>query len=815
MHTIWRDVRFAIRSFTKDPSFSLIVVLALSLGIGATTSIFSVVNAVVIQPLPYPDADRLVHVGTEMTDGRATGGTLNPFALSRLNSESTNIERFAGAFAFDLAIQDRSNRPIKTEAYVVTEGYFDVFGAPMTIGRGFTPDEHIGVLSVAQGGSIVLSHRLWTNAFAADPSILGTSIPAGDVSFTVVGVADPDFDFPVGADVWIAVDPGTEETAFYLTGVARLADGSSLQQGRAELEVLAQRFEQESPSFRTRTIVATDLKEWIVGDTSHTLMILLAAAATLLLISCANVMTLLLSRGAARSREVALRAALGAGRGRLAQQLATEALTLAAVGAVTGLVATRVSLAVLEAVGSDQLPRSAEVGIDPTVLGFTLLLTAVTGVLFGLVPALRLLTTDIKSLMGGSARGGSGGRGAARIFNALVLAQTGLAVVLVIGAGLLVRSFDQLRRTDAGFEPDSVLVMDMNLPAIAYPSYDEVVRLYEELLDDLRDVPGVSSVAAAASIPFGPTGPLTMAQDILGAETSDAPPRAEVRAVTPGYFQTLGAQRREGRPFTVDDRLEGPGVMIVSESYVTQILQDAPPLGQQVGFGSQVIRDPANPVMYQRVDEWEIVGVVDDVKYESPRLPPVPTVYVPHSQLNVRRMLVSARTGEVAPADITDEARALVRSIDPTLPVEFTTAEDLVSESLGDERLAMLLLLAFGLSAAALAAVGIYGVISLSVQRRIPEMAIRTALGAEPVRILWLAMVRGLTLGGLGIALGTMAAIIGRSIIASQLYEIRATDPLVMIGAPLVLGLVAFVAVLVPALRTRRIDLSFTLSAEA
>lgn len=811
MSGLWRDVRFAIRSLAKSPSFSLIAALTLAVGIGSTTSIFSVVNAVVIQPLPYRQADELVHVGTAMTDGRTTGGGLSPFAMARLREQSANFEDFAGAFRLEVSIQDPSARPLKTEAYVVTQGYFDVFGAPMAVGRGFTPEEH---LQATEAGYVVLSHRLWTNAFGADPSIAGSSIAAGSGSYTVVGVAGPDFDYPAGADLWVAFDPGDQTTAFYLDGVARRAGGSSLAQGQTELGMLATRFGEESSTFRARTIVATDLKAWVVGDTSQTLIILLGAAATLLLISCANVTTLLLSRGATRTREIALRAALGAGRWRLAQQLVTEALTLAAAGAVLGLLATVAALRLLARIGPGELPRLAEVRIDGNVLAFTLGLTAATGIVFGLMPALRLLATDIKSLMGGSARGASGARAGTRVFNVLVLGQTGLAVVLVIAAGLLVRSFDRLRGADGGFDPESVLVMDMNLPQAVHPDYDEVGQLYEELIDRVREVPGVASAAGAQSIPLGPTGPLTMSQYVVGMDNWEEPPRAEVRPAGPGYLETLGIRLVEGRTITEDDPAEGPGVAVVSESYLAQILQGTPALGQQVNFSVAVIRNPRNPVAYQRLGEWEIVGVVEDVKYRSMALDPVPTVYVPHTQLTARRMLVTARTQGRSATEITTDMRALVREVDPTVPIEFTTLEALISESMGTERLTMILLLAFGLSAAALAAVGIYGVIALSVEGRIPELAIRAAMGAEPSRILWLAMSRGFVLGGAGIVIGSVAAILARRVLASQLYGISATDPLVLVGAPLLLGLVAFVAVLVPALRSQRINLSVTLRAE-
>ena len=747
-----------------------------------------------------------------MTDGRSTTGGMSQFAITRLNEQSGSFDGFAAAYRFEIAIRDLDDRPLKTVAYVVTPGYFDIFAKPMAVGRGFLEEEHPD----GEPNFVVLSHRLWTNAYNADPSIVGAAIPAGPGSLTVVGVASPDFDYPVGADIWLAIRPPPNQPANVLEGVGRLTQGVTFEQGQVELDLFASRFAEESNSFRNRVMRIRDLQESIVGDTSTTLLILFGAAATLLLIACANVMNLLLSRGETRTREVALRAALGASGWRLIGQLLVESMTLAAIGALLGLAGTWLSLKVLDAIGPGELPRLAEIQIDGSVLLFTVVATALTGLVFGMLPAARLVAADIKSLMGGSSRGASGGRGGARVFDALVLAQTGLAVTLVIGAGLLVRSYQRLQSADAGFAAESVLVMDVNLSRANYPDIRGVALIYEQALAEIAELPGVTAVGAASTLPMGEQVDFFQVVVVLGMETSDEPERVRYRHVAPGFFESLDIELREGRLLEQQDREDVGGVVVVNQAFVDLVLGDTPPLGQRIiynGFPD----DPAfvgNVLGTSLKTEYEIVGVVEDVKYYGLGIPAEPSLYFSQSQFVFRRMWVTARVEGREATSLVDDLRTQIRELDPTLPISFSTMEDIVSQSLGTERLSMLLLLAFGLAATTLAAIGIYGVISLSVSRRTTEMAIRAALGAEPNTVLWLSMKRGMTVAGAGLAVGIGGAVLGKQVLASQLYEISATDPLVMVGAPMVLAIVVCIAVLIPALRTTRINLSHTLRTE-
>jgi predicted permease len=584
-------------------------------------------------------------------------------------------------------------------------------------------------------------------------------------------------------------------------------------QARAELEAFSARFAEESSSFQSRVLTLTDLKETIVGDTSTTLFVLFGAAATFLLIACANVMNLLLARGTARSGEIALRAAMGAERVRLLRQLLTESLVLAGLGAAIGLGITWLSLRILEVFGPADLPRMSEIAVDGGVLAFTVAATAVTGLIFGLLPSLQLLTTDLKTLLGGSTRGPRGGTRESRVFNSLILGQTALAVLLVIGAGLLVRSYERLRSVHPGFRTDSLLVMDANLPALSYPDYRDVARMYEEYVDRVSDIPGVAHAAATTSVPLGEQLDFMHTVRVQGLESTDEPERARFRQVTPGFFDAMGIGLVKGRLLSPDDRIDVSGVAVVNETFVERVLDGLEPLGQRVG-SSTTLRDPTNPVGYYHLDEYEIVGVVGDVRYESLATDPEPSIYFAQDQVPFRRMMVTARVRGRETASVTAEMRRAFREMDPTLPVEFTTMDALLDTSVATERMATLLLLAFGFSAVVLAAVGIFGVISLSVERRVAEMAIRAALGARPNLVLWHSMARGAAFAGCGIIIGFAGAILARRILATQLYEVSATDPAVLISAPLLLALVAAIAAVVPSLRATRLNLADTLRTE-
>lgn len=811
MDAILRDVRLSVRSLLRNPAFTVVAVLTLSLGIGATTSIFSVVNAVVLEPLPYTGADRLVHIRTAMTDGRQTTGGMSPLAHTRIMESSQTISHASGAFGFEVSLQDLTGTPVKTVAVIVDRGYFDVFATPMAVGRGFLPEEN-----VAGGPPVaVLSYPFWRDVYGADPALVGNAVPTATGSFTIVGIAPPGFDYPPGTDVWIAFGPDPEMAGFFLDGVARLSPGATTEQAGAELGVMAQRIAQESNSFRNRTMLMEPLQDHIVGDMRSTLIVLLGGAGVLMLIACANVMNLLLGRGAGRAKEVALQAALGARRGRIIQALLTESLVLAGAGAVVGLVGTVVALRIFGAIGPADLPRIAEVGIDLDVVLFAVGLVAITGVAFGLAPAVRLARSDIRTLMGESARGSSGGPGSSALFGTLVVAQMGLAVALVIGAGLLVRSFSQLQAVDPGFDPSDVLAVNFNLSNQGYTPA-QVADFYRNATDAIQELPGVTDAGVASELPLGASIDFFRSTQVVGKPETDEPERARQRIVSPEYFGAMDIELLEGRLLDDRDRFDQPGVVVVNEAFVQRFLQGDPPLGQRITFTTGVFNDPNQPLGHIPASrtEWEIVGVVEDVKYRAIDEPTEASFFLTYEQAPWRRMFVTVESSTDDVASLSAGVRDVIWGMDRTLPLEIELVQDVVDRSLARQRLAMLLLAAFGVSALILAAVGIYGVISYGVKQRTTELAIRASLGATPNMVVSLAMRQGLLLAGGGVLAGVVLAYVGRQVIASQLYEITATDPTAFVTGPGALLVTGFLAVLIPALRATKIHLSDTLRAE-
>ena len=560
----------------------------------------------------------------------------------------------------------------------------------MAAGRGFVEEEYTQIDEVVN--TVVLSYRLWQNAFNGDPGIIGTTIPSGNQSLTVVGIASPEFDYPVGADLWLPHLPPVNFYGNYLEAVGRLAPNVNIEQAQAELDIFASRFEELAPIFVARRMVPQDLKETIVGDTSTTLFVLLGSAAALLLIACANVMNLLLSRGDTRTREIALRAALGASPWRLIRELITESMTLATAGTLLALVGTTVSLRVLAAVGPASFPRLEEVSIDGNVLLFAMAATAFTGLIFGLLPAVRLAAADIKSLLGGSARGSSGVR-ASKIFSGLVLAQTGLAVTLVIGAGLLIRSYERLQSADGGFRPDSVLVTEINIPGAVYPDYRDVARMYEQLIDRVEDIPGVVSAGVMSELPLGAPVDFVNSWTVLGQDDSGDPIRSRQRQLSPGVFETLALEVVEGRALTEDDRFDVSGAAVLNETFARLLFGNTSALGQQIRTGA--FRGENNPLARNFMESYEVVGVVRDVRHRSLDEPSEAAAYLPLDQFTARRTYLTTRVTGRTPESITNDVRAAVGELDPTLPLEFQTMESVVAESLSGDRLAMLLLLAF------------------------------------------------------------------------------------------------------------------------
>lgn len=803
---MFQDLRFALRALVRQPLFASISVLTLALGIGATGAIFTAVNAVLLRSLPYPEPSELYSLRTAMTDGRVTGGQVSPAEMARLNETPQFVHRAAGAFRYELSIVDESGAPVKALGYGVTPGFFDVFGVPMALGRGFTSEEH------AAGGpsNIVLSHRAWQTLFGGRADILGKAIPVEGGTNTVVGIAPEGFNFPGGSEAWFNLKIPPSMTGHIMEGYVRTRDGVTPEAFRGALVTISKGLQEQFPAANNnRVVVADSLRDVVVGPMRSTLLIVFGAAGLLLLIACVNVTSLLLARGVVRSRELAVRAAIGAQRGRLLRQLLTESTLLAAIGAVAGIVVAATGLTLLMRAGAATLPRVNEIGLDPAIVGFAIAATLVTGLLVGLVPALRLVRTDLRSLMNEESRGSSGGPTTHRLLNGLVIGEIALAFVLTVGAALLVTSFRNLQKTDGGFRGDGRLVFDVSLPMTTYTDYDRVADWYSRLLDRLAAVPGVTSAGATSTVPLGPE--LDFVTNFWFADEGQPPveqrPRARRRAVSPGFFDAMGVPLVAGRGLAHTDRRDSPGVCVVDESFVRRYAPEGSPLGRRI-VTRTTPKPTSNPLGMTRPPDCEIVGIVRSVKFAGLGLDPEPTFYHPVEQVTLRRQGVVLATALPDPRALIGNVREAVREADPVVSTEFHVMQALIDRSLVRQRLSMTLVALFGVGALALAAVGIYGVMAYSVAQRQGEFGVRAALGAQPEDLRKLVFAQGARVGALGIALGVVVAVVAGRVLQSQLYGVVAGDPVTIASAAMVLLLVVVGSTVVPAIRASRVDAS-------
>jgi putative ABC transport system permease protein len=796
MGTLLQDVRFALRNLRRTPAFPLAAIGTLALGIGATTAIFGTVNAVLLKPLPYPRAQDLYSLRTRLTDGRTTSGLLSPVEILRLNSPNLSIERAAGLFPQDVTLLRDDGTPVHTEVYAVTEGFFELFGVPMTLG-GLTHEQF-----VANGPPVVvISYPTWQDLFHGDPAVVGKPIRFAEITTTVAGVAPRGFDTPHGATIWFgtALDPQGVNHNF--EGFMRLAPGAGLDRARSEMASVMNGLAHDYPaSDNSRVYVVRSLVESIVGDLGPILVVVLSATALLLVLACVNVTNLLLARGAARAREMAVRVALGAGRGRIVRQLLTESVLLATAGAAVGVLAAWIGTRVLLEIGASKLPRLESVTFDGHVLLFALGALVASGVFVGFAPALRLAATDVKTLMNETGRSTSGGRGTARWLAVMTVAEIALAVTLVTGAGWLIRGFANLRTTDPGFAPEGRLVFDVAFIGPKYRDGVAVTAAANDLLDRLRALPGVVAAGATSNFPFrGGSGQENSLLVQRHGETMDPahPLGSRQRTASPGYFGAMGIALIAGRDFTIDDRQDTRPVVIVNQAFARRNLAGQDPLTARFSAG------------YPTIDtrtEFTIVGVVADVRQRSLSDPPEPAYYNPHGQGTPRRHTVVVHTRQADLASLESSIRSEIRQTDPQMAIDFADATELVGSTLRRQQLGMTLMLLFGAAAVALAAVGIYGVIAYAAAQRRSEVATRLALGATPWNVFWLVMKEGQWLTALGAVTGVLVAYFSGRVVSSRLYEVRASDPLILLSATALVAAIAIAATMIPAFRASRLD---------
>lgn len=792
------DIRYGLRGLRRNPGFTAVALLTLALGIGANAGMFSIVNGVLLRPLPYPAPEELVLLYESNLRSGEVLGRVSYEDLEDWRRRTRSLASIAGFAPVPTILTGRGD-PVEIELTYVTRSFFDVLGVPVALGRPLLADDHH-----LEQRNAVISHRLWRTSLGADPGVIGETILLRGEPYTVVGVMPPDLRHPTPETaVWVPqslVEPNMFSNGpptrkdRYLQAIGRLEPGADAARAQRELTALAAELAATYPESNRDWSAATvvPLRASIVGDVDRALMIVMGVVGFILLIGCANLANLMLARGSARRREIAVRAALGAGRGRVVRQLLTESLVLAGLGGALGLALSYWGVQSILALSAETLPRVQDVQLDGRVIAFGLILAAATGVLFGLVPAFRLANADPQQDL----RGGRGEVGAegGRLRNMLVVVEVALAVLLVIGAGLMGRSFLALRSVDPGFEPEQVLTVTMQLN-LTDVSDDEMasflVERREEILWRVRDLPGVEAAGMINVFPLHP-GAFSLEYTRADGEAAadEAGVHADTRYVDPGYLRTMGIPllRGEHLPTTLADGAPVP--VLMSESAARRLWPNQDPLGRMINV------------------PWgqsEVVGIVGDVRQIGLAEAPQPAVYFP--QLIAPRLmatLVVRTAGD--PAALAAPIRGLIKEVDPNQPIRsILPLEEVMAESIARERFFTLLFAVFGGLALALAAVGIYGVLAYSVRQRTQEIGVRIALGAGAGDVLRMITGAGMKVVGLGVLIGTAAALGLTRVLASQLYGVGATDPLAFAGAIAFLGAVALLAMYIPARRAMRV----------
>jgi putative ABC transport system permease protein len=792
-----QDFLYAVRRLLKAPGFTLVAVLTLALGIGANSAIFSVVNGVLLKPLPYPEPDRLVGV-YHTTDGqRAVMSGPNFTDVSRA---ATSFES-AAAISTGRMILTGEGEPTRLAIAEVSASLFSVLRVRPALGRAFNADEN----TPGRNNLVILSHGLWQQRFGSDPSVIGRRITLDGVSKEVVGVMPAGFSYPSGRDAWLPVDYDEgfvtkQRGAWYLSVVARLKPGVTPQQSAAEVEAIGRTLARQYPDANAEIGMTTyPLLEAMVGNIRPSVMILLGAVGFVLLIACTNVANLLLARAATRETEMAVRTALGAGRARLVRQLLTESVLLSLVGAGFGLLLAVWGVELLTNLKPQGIPRLDNVRIDGVVILFTIAVGVVTGVLFGLVPAFAA-TRGLSATLKESGRGAVTSRSAGRVRGALVVTELALAVMLLVGAGLLMRSFIKLQAVDPGFKVDPALTFDLTLPDARYKEMEQQIAFYDQLLPRLRGLPGVQAASAVMGLP------LAGLDFIISFEVAGRPPvppaqqpSMQVRVATPEYFSTLGIPLKRGRMFTEDDRLQSPKVVLITEGAAKQYFPNEDPIGKTIKLGWG--RGPGKPRA-----GGEVVGIVGDIKAEGLDEPNPPQIYMPLRQWPVSFMTVVLKTS-VPPTSLTEAARAQVAAIDPNLPLSnIGTLDAIVAKSISQQRFYMTLLSVFAAVALVLAAIGIFGVLSYAVSQRTREIGIRMALGAQERTVIGLVVRQAMVLVAAGVVAGTLLALYLSQTMTKMLFSVRPTDPTTFVSVAAVLAGVALLASDLPARRATRVD---------
>ena len=798
MENAVQDVRYAVRVLRKNPSFTAVVLLTLALGIGANTAIFSIVNAVLLSPLPYDDADRIVQVWHTPPQEAFPGRT--EFSISPANyldwRDQNHVFEHIAAYGGTTFTFTGGDRPEAVNGAMVAPDLFAVLRAKPLLGRSFTPEED----APGQGKVVVLGHRFWQTRFGSDPGVVGRQIRLGGESHTVVGVMPASFRFPQWAELWTPLAWSEQERQVRgihdYNAIARLAPGVTVAQAQAEMSAISRRLEEQYPADdKGWGALIRPLRDELVGDVKPALLVLLAAVSLVLLIACANVANLVLARTLARRKEIALRAALGASRGRVMQQVLSENLLLALVGGALGLLLAHYGVAAIVAFLGDQLPRAAEIRVDGRVLLFTFLISVLTGLAAGIMPALRLTRINLGDALkqgSGKTTSDSGGN---RTRSVLVVAEVALSLILLVGAGLMIRTLGMLRGVNPGFDPKHVVSMRLSIPEVKYALPEQQTSFFQRTLERVRALPGVESAGAVTSLPTtgGSTQPVAIEGHPVVAMSEQ--PEVAVRVMTPGYLQAMRIPLVRGRDVREADAAGQPGVILISESMARRFWPDQDPIGKRLVL-----------TFYPQLPR-EVVGIVGDVKQQGLAVvQPSPTIYVPLGQMPRPWMSIVVRTPSQLAA-LMPAVTGAIREVDPEQPVlDVMTLEALLDDSLAHQRFSMLLLALFAGFALLLAGIGIYSVLSYAVRRRAQEIGIRVALGAQRSDVLWMVLGHGLRLTMAGLVIGTLGAVGLTRLLTGLLFGVPPTDPLTFTVVAALLCAIALLACYLPARRAMRVD---------
>jgi putative ABC transport system permease protein len=806
MDALRQDLRYAVRRLLKSPAFTIVAVLTLALGIGANCAIFSVVYGVLLKPLPFADPERLVGI-YHVSEGHRVSMS-GPNFVDVRSLSNTLID--AAAISRSRLILTGRGEPVRLDGAEVTTTFFDVLGIAPALGRTFHSDEgQPGHAKVA-----VLGYGLWQQRFGGSPRVIGQAIILDGVSTEVIGVMPRQFAYPAGRVIWIPIAETedftrTQRSAWYLNVVGRAKPSLPIEQVTAEVQTIGKQLARQYPENEALEFTAISLHEATVGDVRNAVFVLFGAVAFVLLIACTNVANLLLARAAAREGEMAVRSALGAGRLRLVRQLLTESVILGALGGALGLLFAIWGLDWLVNLKPEGIPRLSDVRIDPMVIAFTMALSVLTGLIFGIVPAFHATTTSLAGTLKEAGRGPLTTRGGARLRGALVVGEMALAVMLLAGAGLFIQSFVKLASVDPGFHATKALTFELSLPDLRYEKEEQQITFFDQLVPRLRAIPGVQNVAAVQSLPLSGSNFVISFQ--IGGRPPLPPsqqPAMQIRVATPGYFETIGIPLKRGRLFTEDDGAASPRVVLITESAARQYFPGEDALGKTITLGWGRGKDTPRA-------GGEVVGIVGDVKETGLDEAEPPQLYMPYRQWPLQGMSVVLQTA-VPPASVADAARRAVYATDPNLPVaNVRTLEEIVARSISQPRFYTLLLSLFAGVALILAAIGIFGVLSYAVAQRTREIGIRMALGAQGRAVRGLVVRQAMALAVTGVGAGTLLALwLSNSLVSKMLFNTSPHDASTYVAVAAVLALVALVASYLPARRATRVDPIVALRAE-